>query len=203
VLRLSLLAVQRLPPWGSTPAATCWTAWVTMRLASSAPSARRPQATLSGERHGFVFLLPPSTYQGSNQDCNLLRSASVKSGAMARAEAASKTAQGCLQCAHVHVKFASRALASSAYNRNSHGMHVACRAYAKLAYVPCEPFLAAAALQLLSDLAQSVPQDISNATWAFATLRHHPGKTLMDGCAQTAARTMPHFKPQEIANTLW
>ena len=78
-----------------------------------------------------------------------------------------------------------------------------CRAFAKLAYVPCEPFLAAAALQLLTDLPRCVPQDISNATWAFATLRHHPGNTLMDACAQTAARTMPHFKPQEIANTLW
>ena len=84
-----------------------------------------------------------------------------------------------------------------------HNICHACRAFAKLAYVPCEPFLAAAALQLLTDLPRCVPQDISNATWAFATLRHHPGNTLMDACAQTAARTMPHFKPQEIANTLW
>ena len=57
--------------------------------------------------------------------------------------------------------------------------------------------------QLLTDLPRCVPQDISNATWAFATLRHHPGNTLMDAAAATAARTMPHFKPQEIANTLW
>ena len=48
-----------------------------------------------------------------------------------------------------------------------------------------------------------MPQDISNATWAFATLRHHPGATLMDAAAATAAATMQHFKPQEIANTLW
>lgn len=58
-------------------------------------------------------------------------------------------------------------------------------------------------VQLLTDLPRCVPQDISNATWAFATLRHHPGNTLMDAAAATAARTMPHFKPQEIANTLW
>ena len=38
-------------------------------------------------------------------------------------------------------------------------------------------------LQLLTDLPRCVPQDISNATWAFATLRHHPGNTLMDAAA--------------------
>lgn len=67
----------------------------------------------------------------------------------------------------------------------------------------CRSELECMHVQLLTDLPRCVPQDISNATWAFATLRHHPGNTLMDAAAATAARTMPHFKPQEIANTLW
>ena len=48
-----------------------------------------------------------------------------------------------------------------------------------------------------------MPQDISNALWAFATMRHNCGDMLLNGCAAVSARIMARFKPQEIANTLW
>jgi len=56
---------------------------------------------------------------------------------------------------------------------------------------------------MLADLSRCVPQDISNALWAFATMRHHCGNALLGGCATVSARIMARFKPQEIANTLW
>ena len=56
---------------------------------------------------------------------------------------------------------------------------------------------------MLADLSRCVPQDISNALWAFATMRHHCGNALLSGCAAVSARIMARFKPQEIANTLW
>ena len=54
-----------------------------------------------------------------------------------------------------------------------------------------------------ADLSRCVPQDISNALWAYATMRHHCGDMLLNGCAAVSARIMARFKPQEIANTLW
>ena len=54
-----------------------------------------------------------------------------------------------------------------------------------------------------ADLSRCVPQDISNALWAFATMRHNCGDMLLNGCAAVSARIMARFKPQEIANTLW
>lgn len=46
-------------------------------------------------------------------------------------------------------------------------------------------------------------QDLSNATWAFASLRHYPGTELMNGTARQAEMLMQRFKPQEVANLLW
>ncbi len=52
------LLLQPLRRWATTPAETCWTAWVTTQPASSGPSDRRPQATLCGEcAYASLFLL--------------------------------------------------------------------------------------------------------------------------------------------------
>jgi hypothetical protein len=40
--------------------------------------------------------------------------------------------------------------------------------------------------------------DISNALWAFASLRYHPGAALLDGAAKQAVYSMNRFKPQEV-----
>ena len=46
-------------------------------------------------------------------------------------------------------------------------------------------------------------QDISNTLWAFATLRHNPGRELLDAASGPALQMFNKFKPQEIANLLW
>ena len=125
--------MQRLRPWDTIRAGTCWIAWATMQPALCAPSGRRRPATPSGEppclAEAAVVAAP---WLGISRHCSVSECTLKMVSAWCRSNSGARRV----------VKKLYSALDSPCLI-----FLLVCRAYAKLAYVPCEPFLAAAALQ--------------------------------------------------------
>ena len=59
------------------------------------------------------------------------------------------------------------------------------------------------ATQAMQRLPQFNSQNMSNTLWAFASLNHHPGPTLLKVLQRELVHKLPHFTAQGIENVLW
>ena len=69
-------------------------------------------------------------------------------------------------------------------------------AFARVDWLECSSRLDAVASELQRRMPGLVPQDYSNAVWAFARMRYVPHPSTLDAFAEGAISLLPRFKPQ-------